>query len=165
MSKLKNTIEDRDVSVMNALYAALFGGIEELGMLSQVTATLIGRRTGTFLCDYFSAIDDTPDVKGDANQEEDVQAVCTFLNDRLELAPVIEMNISDSNMEFAIESGKCRICPIGVGGLELEGTACPIPSMLNSFLNYFLEDEFSIDKIDGKTLNKKGDICHFKIIK
>ena len=54
------------------------------------------------------------------------------------MSEIPKLRVRGDEIIVEIASDKCKICPKGVGGAEIEGTLCLIPNALSSFTNSFL---------------------------
>ena len=63
----------------------------------------------------------------------------------------------EGQVVLLVAGDKCRICPKGVGGADIKGTLCPIPSFLESLVNKIAGKEI-LDLITNG-IEKEGTTC------
>jgi hypothetical protein len=162
--KLKNVVEERGINIQNAINASMLARFAEIGVLNQGTSNLIGDVVSKFICDYYKAIDEVPEPE-DNSWGGIADVVIDCLVNQFNFVGEINFDIEEDKIFMKIPSGKCKICPIGVGGLELPGTYCPIPSMSAGFISHFLKDtkKMKVEIIDGKILKKIDSVCHYTL--
>lgn len=167
MKDLSKMISEREVSPHNALVASLLLGFSELGVLNQGTVNMVGRRISYFLTDYFEAIEAVPDVDSDISMNDLLKVIIECVNKYLDIAPEIYYELEENRLHIWLKGGECKICPKGVGGLELKGTFCPLPSMFAGFMEHCYDNStrVKVANIDGQVLQKKEGECHFYLEK
>jgi hypothetical protein len=160
MDDIKATVINRDLNPYHSFLSAFFAGLAELGMINQGSINIVSRRAAEYLYAYLDAKDILPDmnaVPGDSTAEV-VRNLILYINKILNLMGGYELQeVEEGQVVLLVAADKCRICPKGVGGAEIKGTLCPIPSFLESLVNKIAGTEL-IDLITAG-IEKEGTTC------
>ena len=117
----RKVVKERDLNLPSVTMASLLGSLYDLGILTQGTVGLLARHFVPKICAYMHE-------KGIMSPEKD-----PLENLR---SAFKEYGFKDDEVSFAREgeevrvevvTKRCKICPKGVGGAEIQGTACPVP--------------------------------------
>lgn len=145
MADIKQVVLERDLNPYHSFFSSFFAGLAELGMINQGSINIVAKRAADYLYSYLDAKEILPDmssVPGETNTEV-VKNLILYINKILSLVGDYEFKDAEDDMAVLLITGNtCRICPKGVGGAEVKGTLCPIPSLVESLVN----------KIAGKDL-------------
>ncbi len=167
MPDMKQVVIDRDLNPYHSFFASFFAGLGELGMLNQGSINIVAKRASEYLYAYLDAKEILPDmsaVPGDT-QAEVIKNLILYVNKILNLVGEYDLQEADEGQVVLLITGnKCRICPKGVGGAEVKGTLCPIPSLLESLINRIAEKDFL--ELITTGIEKEGPTCkaYFKVL-
>ena len=167
MSDMKQVVIDRDLNPYHSFFASFFAGLGELGMLNQGSINIVAKRASEYLYAYLDAKEILPEmsaVPGDT-QAEVIKNLILYVNKILNLVGEYDLQEADDGQVVLLITGnKCRICPKGVGGAEVKGTLCPIPSLLESLINKIAQKDLL--KLITTGIEKEGPTCkaYFKVL-
>jgi len=160
MDDIKATIINRDLNPYHSFLSSFFAGLAELGMINQGSINIVSRRAAEYLYSYLDVKEILPDmnaVPGDSTADV-VRNLILYINKILSLMGDYELQeVEEGQVVLLVAADKCRICPKGVGGAEIKGTLCPIPSFLESLVNKIAGTEL-IDLITAG-IEKEGTTC------
>jgi hypothetical protein len=160
MNDIKKTILERELNPYHSFLSAFFAGMAELGLVNQGSMNIVSRRAAEYLYSYLEAKEILPDmdrVPGETKVEV-VRNLILYINRLLSLMGGYDFQLNDQDLAvLKIEAEKCRICPKGVGGAEVKGTICPIPSFLEGLINHIAGE--NLVKMTSTGIEKDGDIC------
>ena len=160
MDDIKTTIINRDLNPYHSFLSSFFAGLAELGMINQGSINIVSKRAAEYLYSYLDAKDILPDmntVPGDSAAAV-VRNLILYINKILSLMGEYDLKeVDDGQVVLLVAADKCRICPKGVGGAEVKGTLCPIPSFLESLVNKIAGTEL-IDLMTSG-IEKEGNTC------
>ena len=160
MADIKATVINRDLNPYHSFLASFFAGLAELGMVNQGSINIVSKRAAEYLYAYLEAKEILPDmetVPGDTTAEV-VKNLILYVNKILSLVGEYEFKDTDDDQAVLLITGNtCRICPKGVGGAEVEGTLCPIPSLVENLGNRIAQDDL-LDLITTG-IEKEGPTC------
>jgi hypothetical protein len=160
MDDIKTTIINRDLNPYHSFLSSFFAGLAELGMINQGSINIVSKRAAEYLYSYLDAKDIIPDmnaVPGDSTAEV-VKNLILYINKILSLMGGYDLQeVDEGQIVLLVAADKCRICPKGVGGAEVKGTLCPIPSFLESLVNKIAGTEL-IDLMTAG-IEKEGTTC------
>ncbi|MEN8173956.1 MAG: hypothetical protein ABFS03_13880, partial [Chloroflexota bacterium] len=140
----KTKVIARDLSPHHSFLASFFAGLGEMGMLNQGSVNVVSRRAAEYLYSYLQAKDLCIDPADYADKPdlEALKYVMDHINEILSLLGSYELQITQDNQAMIlIEASLCRICPKGVGGAEIKGTLCPIPSFFEKLVNFIMQED------------------------
>ena len=155
-------IHNRKLEACHVMIASLLSGFSEIGILNQGVVTGLTGKLAAHLKAWFDTLGFTPNIQAGDSPEVRVQKITNLLNDALRLVGEIKIEETPEGKAILITSGKCRICPIGVGEAEIPGTACPFPGLITKMIELYSPDGKGI-KIHPKEyhiLIKKNGSCH-----
>lgn len=160
MDDIKTIIINRDLNPYHSFLSSFFAGLAELGMINQGSINIVAKRAAEYLYSYLDAKDILPDmnaVPGDSTAEV-VGNLILYINKILSLMGGYDLQeVDDGQIVLLVAADKCRICPKGVGGAEVKGTLCPVPSFLESLVNKIAGTEL-IDLMTAG-IEKEGTTC------
>jgi hypothetical protein len=160
MADIKATVINRDLNPYHSFLASFFAGLAELGMVNQGSIIIVSRRAAEYLYSYLEAKEILPDmntVPGDTTTEV-VKNLILYVNKILSLMGGYDLQeVGDGQVALMVAGDKCRICPKGVGGAEVKGTYCPIPSFIESLVNRMAGKETI--KLITNGIEKEGTTC------
>jgi len=160
MDDIKTTIINRDLNPYHSFLSSFFAGLAELGMINQGSINIVAKRAAEYLYSYLDAKDILPDmnaVPGDSTADV-VGNLILYINKILSLMGGYDLQeVDDGQIVLLVAADKCRICPKGVGGAEVKGTLCPVPSFLESLVNKIAGTEL-IDLMTAG-IEKEGTTC------
>jgi len=167
MADMKQVVLDRDLNPFHSFFASFFAGLGELGMLNQGSINIVAKRAADYLYAYLDAKEILPDmnaVPGDSKAEI-IKNLILYINKILSMVGEYDLQASGEDQVVLLITGStCRICPKGVGGAEVKGTLCPIPSLLESLINKIAQKEMLELLTTG--IEKEGPNCkaYFKVL-
>ena len=149
-------IKERDVDIHHLLTASILGSAAELGLLNQVTVTLIVRSAGKHVAEFLK-------LKTDADcTGRDALDCVKMIMSSLDVAKEYEVSGGEDGINVSVPTNLCKFCPKGVAGAEFLGTACPLPGLIESILKKLVAKEWSLFHLEGKKhFVKEGDFCLF----
>ncbi|UXD21366.1 hypothetical protein IPA_03490 [Ignicoccus pacificus DSM 13166] len=127
--KTRDIIRKRDVSLSSITMASLLGSLHELGILTQGTVGLLAHYFTPRICAYMLE-------KGIVNESKSIK-------ENLENAfkaynykdGEYSIEAKEDEVKIEIVSERCKLCPKGVGGAEIKGSACPVPYFIGVCLS------------------------------
>lgn len=167
MADMKQVVLDRDLNPYHSFFSSFFAGLAELGMINQGSINIVAKRAADYLYSYLDAKEILPDmsaVPGDSPTEIAMNLIL-YINKILSLVGEYEFKDADDGMAVLLITGNtCRVCPKGVGGAEVKGTLCPIPSLVESLVNKIAGKEL-LDLVTAG-IEKEGANCRafFKVL-
>jgi len=167
MNDIKKTILERDLNPYHSFLSAFFAGMAELGLVNQGSMNIVSRRAAEYLYSYLEAKEILPDmdrVPGDTKVEI-VKNLILYINRLLSLMGGYDLQLNEQGQAvLMIEAEKCRICPKGVGGAEVKGTICPIPSFLEGLINHIAGEK--LVQLESTGIEKVENQCqaYFQIL-
>ena len=160
MADIKATVIERDLNPYHSFLASFFAGLAEMGLVNQGSLNIVSKRAAEYLYSYLDAKEILPDMKavpGDTTAEV-VKNLILYINKVLSLMGGYDLQEAGSGQVVLLVAGdKCRICPKGVGGAEVKGTFCPIPSFLESLVNRIAGKDTI--KLITNGIEKEGTTC------
>ena len=160
MADIRTAVINRDLNPYHSFLASFFAGLAELGMVNQGSINIVSRRAAEYLYAYLEAKEILPDmnaVPGDTTAEV-VRNLILYVNKILNLMGGYDLkDAGDGQVALMVAADKCRICPKGVGGAEVKGTFCPIPSFIESLINKIAGKETI--KLVSNGIEKEGTTC------
>jgi hypothetical protein len=160
MHDIKKTILERDLNPYHSFLSAFFAGMAELGLVNQGSMNIVSRRAAEYLYSYLEAKEILPDmgrVPGDTKVEV-VKNLVLYVNRLLSLMGGYDLKLNEQGLAvLIIEADKCRICPKGVGGAEVKGTICPIPSFLEGLINHIAGEK--LVQLESTGIEKVDNLC------
>ena len=160
MADIRATVIDRDLNPYHSLLASFFAGLAEMGLVNQGSINIVSKRAADYLYAYLDAKEILPDmnaVPGDTTAEV-VKNLILYVNKILSLMGGYDLKeAGNGQVVLLVADDKCRICPKGVGGAEVKGTFCPIPSFLEGLVNNIAEKE--LIKLITNGIEKEGTTC------
>ncbi len=158
----KEKVEEKSLDAKSVFIASLLAGLNEFGMLNQAVMKIASRRSGKYLA---MCAQEKGNIEIDKNKslKEKVEYLLTLLNEVLFISTDVKVEEAGGDSVIVkIKTSKCRFCPKGVGGAELEGTICPFPGLIEEFLNQFLDQKVKVSTENNRILWKEGDWCNTK---
>jgi hypothetical protein len=160
MTDIKQVVLERDLNPFHSFFASFFAGLGELGLLNQGSINIVAKRAADYLYSYLEAKEILPNMKsvpGDTPAEL-IKNLILYINKILRLVGDYDLQQVDENQVALLIAGNtCRICPKGVGGADVKGTLCPIPSLLESLINKIAQQE--IVELITPGIEKDGGTC------
>ncbi len=161
LNSLKKKVEERELNAGNVFMASFLAGLNELGVLNQGVVNISSSYAGEVLSRY--AIVMGFKISPDTSPEEQIREAINFLNENLKIG-TLSVEFSENSFLVKISSSKCRFCPKGVGGAELEGTLCPFPKLIEKFLSETCHVNVSLipEGLENRVLTKQEGFCIIK---
>ena len=160
MADIKQVVLDRDLNPYHSFFSSFFGGLAELGMINQGSINIVSKRAAEYLYSYLEAKEILPDMKavpGETSTEV-AKNLILYINKILSLVGEYEFKEMENGQAVLLITGNtCRICPKGVGGAEVKGTLCPIPTLVVSLVNKIAQQELLELVTTG--IEKDGPSC------
>jgi len=167
MADMKQIVLERDLNPYHSFFASFFGGLGELGMLNQGSINIVAKRAADYLYAYLDAKEILPDmdaVPGESTTEI-INNLILYINKILSLVGEYDLQEAGEDQVVLLIAGQtCRICPKGVGGAEVKGTLCPIPSLLEALINKIAQKNML--ELITTGIEKEGSTCkaYFKVL-
>ncbi|ABU82331.1 hypothetical protein [Ignicoccus hospitalis] len=121
-------IKERDVPLSSLTLASMLASLNELGLLNQGTVGVLSKYFTPRILAYFVAHGLVDPKKGIEENLKVMFSEYGYSEDEYE----VEAN--ENSLKISVVTKRCKICPKGVGGAELEGAACPLPYMVAAAL-------------------------------
>jgi len=167
VADLKKVVLERDLNPYHSFFASFFAGLGELGMLNQGSINIVAKRAAEYLYAYLDAKEILPDmnaVPGESKAEV-IKNLILYINKILTMVGEYDLQeAGDNQVVLLIAGNTCRICPKGVGGAEVKGTLCPIPSLLESLINMIAQKDML--ELITAGIEIEGSTCkaYFKVL-
>lgn len=167
MADMKQVVLERDLNPYHSFFASFFAGLGELGMLNQGSINIVAKRAADYLYAYLDAKEILPDmdaVPGESKAEV-IKNLILYINKILTMVGEYDLKeAGEDQVVLLIEGQTCRICPKGVGGAEVKGTLCPIPSLLEALINMIAQKDML--ELITTGIEKEGSTCkaYFKVL-
>jgi hypothetical protein len=167
MVEIKQVVLERDLNPYHSFFASFFGGIGDLGLLNQGSINIVSKRAADYLYSYLEAKEILPDmgsVPGDTPVAV-MKNLILYVNKILSLVGEYDFKQIENNQAVLLITGNtCRICPKGVGGSEVKGTLCPIPTLLEGLINNMAQKDMV--KLITNGIEKEDSTCkaYYQII-
>ncbi len=167
MADMKKVVLERDLNPYHSFFAAFFGGLGELGMLNQGSINIVAKRAAEYLYAYLDAKEILPDMGNvpGRSKAEVIKNLILYINKILSMVGEYDLQETGDDQVVLLISGQtCRICPKGVGGAEVKGTLCPIPSLLEALINLIAQNDML--ELITSGIEKEGSTCkaYFKVL-
>ena len=160
MADIKQVVLERDLNPYHSFFSSFFGGLAELGMINQGSINIVSKRAADYLYSYLEAKEILPDMKavpGETSTEV-VKNLILYINKILSLVGEYEFKeVEDGQAVLMITGNTCRICPKGVGGAEVKGTLCPIPTLVVNLVNKIAQQDLL--ELVTAGIEKDGPSC------
>jgi hypothetical protein len=160
MADIKQVVLERDLNPFHSFFSSFFAGLAELGMINQGSINIVARRAADYLYSYLEAKEILPDMAAvpGGTSTEIAKNLFLYINKILSLVGEYDLKETEDGQALLLLSGNtCRICPKGVGGAEVKGTLCPIPSLVESLVNKIAQQELL--KLVTSGIEKEGTTC------
>lgn len=167
MADIKQVVLERDLNPYHSFFSSFFAGLAELGMINQGSINIVSKRAADYLYSYLEAKEILPDMSAvPGNTPTEVaKNLILYINKILSLVGEYEFKDAEDGQAILLITGNtCRICPKGVGGAEVKGTLCPLPSLVESMVNKIAKQDLLELATSG--IEKEGVTCkaYFKVI-
>ena len=167
MADMKQVVLERDLNPYHSFFASFFAGLGELGMLNQGSINIVAKRAADYLYAYLDAKEILPDMDAVPGESmvEVIKNLILYINKILSMVGEYDLKEAGEDQVVLLIAGQtCRICPKGVGGAEVKGTLCPIPSLLEALINMIAQKDM-LDLITTG-IEKEGSTCkaYFKVL-
>ena len=167
MADIKQVVLERDLNPYHSFFSSFFAGLAELGMINQGSINIVSKRAAEYLYSYLEAKEILPDmsaVPGDTPTEV-AKNLILYINKILSLVGEYDFKDAEDGMAVLMIAGNtCRICPKGVGGAEVKGSLCPIPTLVENLVNRIAQKDLLELVTSG--IEKEDSTCkaYFKIL-
>jgi hypothetical protein len=168
MADMKQVVLERDLNPFHSFFSSFFAGLAELGMINQGSINIVAKRAAEYLYSYLDAKEILPDmsaVPGETTAEV-AKNLFLYINKILSLVGEYDLKETENGQAVLLLSGNtCRICPKGVGGAEVKGSLCPIPSLVEGLVNKIAQEDML--KLVTSGIEKEGTTCkaYYDILK
>ncbi len=156
----QKVLGEREVNLASVTMASVLASLNELGILTQGTVGTLANYFTPRICAYFK-------LNGVINEKMDIKDVLmnsfkqyNFKDDE------VRIEVKGDEVEIEIVTKRCKLCPKGVGGAEIEGSACPVPYFVADCLSLITGSKwepelyrkdrnfFAVKKEEGKCIMK-----------
>lgn len=167
MADIKQVVLERDLNPYHSFFSSFFAGLAELGMINQGSINIVTKRAAEYLYSYLDAKEILPNMSAVPGETPTQVAknLILYVNKILSLVGEYDFKDAEDDMAVLLITGNtCRICPKGVGGAEVKGTLCPVPSLVESLVNRIAGQEM-LDLVTTG-IEKDGSSCraYFKVL-
>ena len=168
MADMKQVVLERDLNPFHSFFSSFFAGLAELGMINQGSINIVAKRAAEYLYSYLDAKEILPDMNAVPGKTttEVAKNLFLYINKILSLVGEYDLKETEDGQAVLLLSGNtCRICPKGVGGAEVKGTLCPIPSLVEALVNKIAQEDML--KLVTSGIEKEGTTCkaYYDILK
>lgn len=160
MTDFKSIVIERDINPYHAFLSSYFAGFAELGMINQGSINIVSRRAAEYLYSYLEAREWISKLKRfeDITSPECIRYHVDCVNGMLNIMGNYEVvGTAEGEISLHVAGDMCRICPKGVGGAEISGSFCPIPTFIERMVNLMLGQD--VLALQGKGICKEGLTC------
>lgn len=163
VKKSREVIRKRHVNLASITLASLIASLSELGILTQGTVSSLAKYFTPRICAYMLEKGIIDPSKPPVENLRKVFEEYAFTNEDYEIK-------EDGNeIHIEIVTDECKVCPKGVGGAEIPGSACPLPHFIAICLSILTGEKWEPKKIrkDNKiklVLKEEGE-CKMAIKK
>ncbi len=99
--------------------------------------------------------------KGESIRSLSIPDMISLLNQMIDMNSELKTELVGDSLIVKSRSSLCKLCPRGVGGLELPGRLCPYLGLIRGFVEeitgLYLESDFNSD-----FFKRDGDYCVIK---
>ncbi len=163
IEKTREIIKERNVNLASITLASLIASLSELGILTQGTISSLAKYFTPRICAYMlekGIIDPSKPLPENLRR---VFGEYAFTDEDY------EVDLSDSKIHVEVVTDRCKVCPKGVGGAEIPGSACPMPHFLSICLSILTNEKWEPKKIKvGNKIGlvvKEGGKCKMEVEK
>ncbi len=149
LEEARRAVKERKPNLASVTMASLLGSLYELGVLTQGTVGLLARHFVPRICAYLL---EEGAVSPDKEPLENVKTAFERFGFRKDDYAI---EAEGDEVRIEIVTKKCKICPKGVGGAEIHGTACPVPYMVAYCLSIWTKKPWKVKE----RVKKEGDKC------
>ena len=152
--------EIEGINPYHVFMASVFGGLANMGMMNQASMNIVTKQAAELMFDFMQSkgVMSGVNLEGGFDRPK-AQAVLGLINGTLELVGSWEVDVlEDGYFRMRVDSRTCRINPKGVGGGEIKGNVCPIPSFTATLINKFVG--FEMVELQERGVEKIGHECH-----
>ena len=136
VERAKKVIKERDVPLHSLVLASMLASLNELGILNQGTVGVLAKSFTPKVLAYLELKGVVSEGRGARENLEAIFKEFGFKDGEFEIEETGE------GIRISVVTNKCKICPKGVGGAELEGAACPVPYMVSTALSVLTGEEW-----------------------
>ena len=148
-------VVERKLTGIHILVATFLGKMAEHGYLNQGALNLVIPEVTKNLVEYLK-FKYPMSINDNMSEEEKIKKVMEILISELDPFPQPLISLKNDKIDIAIETNKCKFCPIGVGGAELPGTLCMFPELIKQIINSMLNESYEVSipltKVKGRCL-------------
>ncbi len=166
MPEIKQVIIERDLNPYQSFFASFIAGLSDLGLLNQGYMNIVAKKAAEHLYAYLDAKDILPDIKtvSGSTSTEVIKNLVSYINEKISLVGEYDIQqVDEEHVSLIIMGNTCRICPEGVGGAELKGTLCPIPSLLENLINNIAQQDIVELITNGIEKNNGTCVANYKV--
>jgi len=146
VKKTQEVIKERDVSLASITLASLIASLSELGILTQGTVNALAYYFTPRICSYMM-------LKGITKEGDIKESLMKTFKEYAFKEDDFNVKIDDNEVGIEIVSDNCKICPKGVGGAGILGSACPIPYFVSICLSLITKNQWG-----PETIRKGGKV-------
>ncbi|CAB3289975.1 conserved protein of unknown function [Methanocaldococcus lauensis] len=157
INSYKKLMENRNLHPLHIILTSFLGELANLRLLNQGTTNIIGsnvgKKVGQCVIDLGYKIPN--------NDEELIK----FFIDIFQICDEVFIKSENNTITIGIKIDKCKYCPKQIGEAEIPGSACPIPSLISSFLEKVKNKKYKIKfwNNTNQLIKKEDGHCWFII--
>jgi len=145
----REVVKEREVNLPAVTMASLLGSLYELGILTQGTVGVLARRFVPKVCAYMYE-------KGVVSPQKDaLENLYSAFKEYGFKEGEVKFERKDGEVEIEVVTGRCKVCPKGIGGAEIKGVACPVPYFVAYCLSLMTNKLWKPKEMT----RKEGDKC------
>lgn len=99
--------------------------------------------------------------RGEEIRGRDIPGLVSLLNEMLGMNSELEAELTGDTLTVKSRTSLCKLCPKGVGGLELPGRLCPYVGLIRGFVEEIANLSLDVD-FNGEFFKKEGGYCVIK---
>ncbi len=150
-------VKEREVNLASITLASLIASLSELGILTQGTVAALAKYFTPRICAYMK-------VKGVIDEGKPIEENMKRVFEEYAFKDGdYRFKASGNEVEIEIVTKRCKVCPKGVGGAEIPGTACPIPHFAATCLSILTGKSWKAKRVNKGTVEKEGGLCKMKL--
>ncbi len=163
IEKSREVIKKRNVNLASVTLASLVASLSELGILTQGTVASLAKYFTPRICAYMLEKGIVDPNKPLLENLKKVFEEYAFTEEDYEVVA------SDGELRVEIVTDRCKVCPKGVGGAEIPGSACPVPYFLSICLSILTNERWEPKKMKVgnriEVVHKEGGKCKIELEK
>ena len=158
----QEVLKKREVNLASTTLASLIASLSELGILTQGTVNALARYFVPRICAYIT-------LSKEINPNDPMKSLMDVFKEYAFKESDVNLVQEDGEISIEIVTDNCKICPKGVGGAEIPGSACPVPYFVSICLSLLTKEQWKpeVERRGNKVglVVKEGGRCKMRIKK